>query len=96
MVDADHARVSGRVEGIDDRLGVLDRFGRRREGGIDDRNLGRVDRHLAGEPVALGLSAFRLNAPMSRKFGKTVSIAATSLALAARMVMVRAKRNTSV
>ena len=68
-----------RREGRDDRLGMRDRLGRRGERLVDDRHLVRVDRHLAGEAVALGLQALALAGPRCRENStKTVSMAGTS------------------
>src|SRR3954447_22007932 len=58
-VDADDARISGRLEGRYDSRRLSHRLGRGRERSVDDRHLIGVDRHLAGETVTLGLGTFR-------------------------------------
>ena len=58
-VDADDAGIAGAAKAATIACELRDRFGRGREDLVDDRHLRRVDRHLAGEAVALGLEAFR-------------------------------------
>ena len=50
--DGQHARVGLCLERGDNRLRMGDVVGRRREGGIDHRHLGRMDGQLAGEAFA--------------------------------------------
>ena len=57
-VDADDAGIAGVRECLDDGLRARPRPRPRRERGVDDRHLCRVDRQLGGEAVALGLQAF--------------------------------------
>jgi hypothetical protein len=88
--------ISAVVERLDDCTRLRDRRAGWGERVIDDRHLRGMDRHLAGKAVALGSAHSAASASRSRKSTKTVSIAAAWAAFAARIVIARAWRKTSV